>query len=374
MSFSQPPEGRLFINPVNMSETMPKILRCGLFTLCLAVFASAYANQPARLVDRITLPGSPLKSFDIGFASHGVYALADRSNASVDLIDTHTRRILAQVGGFAGAKPGDQGGPNGVTIVDGRQIWAGDGNSSVKIIDLKTRRIVASVSTGGLKRVDELGYDPRDHLVIAANNADQPPFVTLISSRAPYAVASRIELPRATDGLEQPVWDPRSGMIFLAIPVLDGEPAKGGIAVIDPRQHKLVGMHEVSQCMPGGLAVGPANQLLVGCSDDAVSAGFPAHSLLLDAISGKMIRTFPQVGGSDEVWYDGRSGRYALAAVANPGGPVLGMIDARHERWLGNVPSGKSAHSVASVDGAVFVPVGAGDKACPRGCVKVFDR
>lgn len=353
---------------------MAKIFRRSCFVLCLALLASAQANEPARQVDRIALPGSPLKSFDIGFAAHGVYALADRSNASVDLIDTHTRRILGQVGGFAGAKPGDQGGPNGVTIIDGRQIWAGDGNSSVKIIDLKTRRTVASVSTGGLKRVDELGYDRRDHLVVAANNADQPPFVTLISSRAPYAVKSRIELPRATSGLEQPVWDSRSGMIFLAIPELDGKPAKGGIAVIDPRQRKLVGMDEVSQCMPAGLALGPKNRLLVGCSDDAVHAGFPSHSLVLDASTGKVLQTFPQVGGSDEIWYDARSGRYALAAVANPGGPVLGLIDAKHERWLGNVPSGRNAHSVAGADGSFFVPVAAGDKTCPDGCVKIFAR
>lgn len=355
-----------------MDEVMIKILRYSFFTLCLGLLAAAHASEPARLLDRISLPGAPLKSFDIGFAEHGVYALADRSNAAVDLIDTHTRRFLGRVGGFTGAKHDDQGGPNGVVIVDGRQIWAGDGNSSVKIIDLASRRIIASVSTGGSKRVDELGYDPRDHLVIAANNADQPPFVTLISSRPPYAVESHIKLPRATDGLEQSVWDPRTGMIFFAIPELDGKPAKGGIAVIDPRQRKLVGMDHVFQCMPAGLALGPADQLLVGCSDDAVSAGFPAHTLLLDTRTGKVAGSFGRVGGSDEIWYDAESGRYALAAVANPGGPVLGMIDAWHRRWLGNVSSGKDAHSVAGADGSFFVPVAAGDAACPEGCVKVF--
>jgi hypothetical protein len=351
---------------------MFKIFRRSFFTLCLALATSAHADAPARLVDRISLPGAPLKSFDIGFAEGAVYALADRSNAAVDLIDTHTRRFLGRVGGFAGAKQDDQGGPNGVVIIDNRQIWAGDGNSSVKIIDLASRHTVTSVSTGGVKRVDELGYDPRDHLVIAANNADQPPFVTLISSHPPYAVRARIQLPRATSGLEQSVWDPGTGMIYLAIPELDGKPAKGGIAVIDPPQGKIIGVHEVSQCMPAGLAVGPKYQLLVGCSDDAVNAGFPAHSLLLDARSVKVIQSFGQVGGSDEVWYGVRSGRYALAAVANPGGPVIGMIDARRQRWLGNVPSGKSAHSVAGVDGMLFVPVGAGDNVCPGGCVKVF--
>lgn len=68
------------------------------------------------------------------------------------------------VGGFAGATHGGEGGSNGIVIVDGRQIWVGNGNGSVEIIDLAYRRAVASVSTVGVKRVDELGYDPRDHL------------------------------------------------------------------------------------------------------------------------------------------------------------------------------------------------------------------
>jgi DNA-binding beta-propeller fold protein YncE len=341
-----------------------------------AAVVPAYSNPaPAlRHIASIKIPGAPLANFDIGFAAGGVYALADRSNSALDLVNARSRKVIGQVKGFAGARDGDLGGPNGVTIVDGRYVWAGDGDSSVKVVDIASKRVVASVSTGGKKRVDELGYDPRDQLVVAANNADDPPFVTLISSRPPYAVKATIKLARATDGLEQPVWDARTGYVYLAIPVLDGTKAKGGVAVIDPRQGKLVGMDEVSECMPAGLAAGPNGQLLVGCSDDAVSAGFPAHSLLLDARSGHVTASFGRVGGSDEVWYDARSGRYALAAVANPGGPVLGVIDARHGRWLGNLPSGTDAHSVAADDGSFFVPVSVGDNTCPKGCVKVFER
>lgn len=86
--------------------------------------------------------------------------------------------------------------------------------------------------------------------------------------------------------------------------------------------------------------------------------------LLLDARSVRVTDSFGRIGGSDEVWYDARSGRYALAAVANPGGPLVGIIDARRRRWLGNFPSGKDAHSVAGEDGTLFVPIGAGDAAC----------
>ncbi len=124
--------------------------------------------------------------------------------------------------------------------------------------------------------------------------------------------------------------------------------------------------------MPSGLD----GRLLVGCSDDAVAAGFPAKSLVMSARSGRILATIDQVGGSDEVWYDAKSRRYYLAAAANPGGPVLGVVDAQTNRWIGNFPSGERAHSVAADlrTGRVFVPIQAhkdgGD--CTSGCIAVY--
>ncbi len=337
---------------------------------------AAVSGPPLRRVATIDLPGQPLTSFDIGDVGDGVFALADRSNAGVDLIDVRTLRDLGRIDGFAGNRPDHRGGPNGVHIVGADQVWAGDGDSSVKIADLRTRHVVASVATGGRHRVDELTVDPRDHLVIAANNADRPAFVTLISTRAPYPILGRITLPRATHGLEQPLWDPSTGKIYLAIPELDGVASRGGIAVIDPRSARLRTVWPVSDCMPAGLALGPGDHLLVGCSDDAVAAGFPAQSLVIDTNDGRLVKRFAQVGGSDEVGYDRRLAVFVLAASANPGGPVLGVISARTLQWLGNVPSGPEAHSVATDprSGRVFVPVAAGDSTCPRGCVEVLGR
>ncbi len=344
----------------------------GLALLCAA--GPVHAAPVPRVIQRIDIPGHALRSFDIGFARDGLYAFADRSNAGVDLIDTRSLRFLGRIDGFAGARAADQGGPNGVLLVGTRQVWAGDGGSRVRIADLATRRIVATVSTGGVKRVDEMALDARDHLVIAANNADKPPFLSFISTRPPYRVLGRVVLERATHGLEQPLWDPRSGRVYVSVPELDGLPALGGVAVIDPRTRSLVGTREVARCMPAGLALGPGGNLLVGCSDDAVAAGFGARSLLLDPTNGKLLRTYGQVGGSDEVWYDPAWGRFLLAAVAEPGGSVLGVIDALNGRWLRNLRTGAHAHSVAAdpVNGRAFVPVAAGDPGCKRGCVEVF--
>ena len=75
------------------------------------------------------------------------------------------------------------------------------------------------------------------------------------------------------------MWDPASGLIYLFIPELDHIKAHG--AVTNPRTRKLLRSLPVSRCIPAGLALGPHHHLLLGCSDDGVAAGFPAHSLLL---------------------------------------------------------------------------------------------
>ncbi|MDE2449746.1 MAG: cytochrome C nitrite reductase [Gammaproteobacteria bacterium] len=324
------------------------------------------------------MPGEPLKSFDIGFVNaDGVYALADRSNRGLDFFDSATGRFLGRATGFKGfdaAGGSEVSGPNGVVAVGRHEFWAGDGDSTVKAVDLRTKKVIASIPTGGKKRADEVAYDARDHLLIAVNNADDPPFVTFISTRS-HQVVGRLELKRASDGAEQPVWDPASGLLYISIPSLDEVKSRGAVAVIDPRTRKLLKFMPVAQCMPAGLALGPRDELLLGCSDDAIKAGFPARSFVMSAATGKIVATFPKVGGSDEVWSDLEAGRYYLAAVANTGGPVLGVADSTSNRWIGNWPTGSHAHSVAAdaTTGKVLVPIAAGSASdCVRGCIAVF--
>lgn len=342
--------------------------------------SSAMAAAPLAPAGMIPLPGKPLAKFDVSVAdSHaGLYALADRSNAAVDFFDLHSRHFTWRATGFAGQASGGSStaGPNGLVFVGRHQLWAGDGNSSVKVVDLDTHRVVASVDTGGKKRVDELAYDPQDNIVIAANNADTPAFLSVISAKPPYRIVAHISVPQATNGLEQPVWDPQTHLFYVAVPVLHGNPALGGIAVIDPHTRRILRVENVRDCEPAGLALGPHQHLLAGCSDDAVAQGFPAKSIILDARTGQVLATFRQVGGSDEVYYNRKNRSFDLAAVANPGGPVLGVIDAVKDKWVQNLPSGPHAHSVAADgnSGDVFVPVaaGAGNRICPSGCIRVY--
>jgi len=345
-----------------------------------AACATALAASVQR-VDTLRVPGEPLSSFDIGVVNDaGVYALADRSNKGVDLIEAATGKFIGRVTGFTGfdkAAGSSAGGPDGLVAVGTDELWAGDGDSTVKVIDLKSRAIIHTISTGGSRRVDEMAYDPADHLVIVVNNADKPAFVTFISSET-YKVLGKVALDHATDGAEQPAWEPVTGKEYLSIPVLDDVDANGAVAVFDPHTLKLEKMLPVSKCMPAGLAVGPDAHLLLGCSEDAIASGFPAQSLVVDARSGKVIATIDKVGGSDEVGYDSQTGNYYLAAAKNSGGPVLGVVDARTNRWIANLPSGPRAHSVAAdpKSGRVFVPIQAHQNSadCASGCIAVYAR
>ncbi len=331
---------------------------------------AAAVPEPLHRLETLVVPGRPLRKFDIGFVNaKGVYALSDKSNHSLDLFVAATGRFLGRATGFGS-------GPHGVVAVGRNEFWAGDGDSgTVKVVSVRTHRIVASIATEPGKVTDELTYDPRDHLVAVVSKHEGPPIINLISTRSRKLVG-RVPVPEATDGAEQPLWDPVSGLLYVSIPVLDHVKAHGAIAVLNPRRQTLLKLIFLEKCMPAGLALGPHDDLLVGCSDDAVAAGFPARSLIVDASSGRIVARLPQVGGSDEVYSDARAGRYYLAAVANPGGPVLGVVDSRTRRWLANVPTGSDAHSVAvdAATGRVFVPIAASAARgpCHRGCIAVY--
>ncbi|MGH8290996.1 MAG: YncE family protein, partial [Steroidobacteraceae bacterium] len=334
-----------------------------------ALTLAAAGTTTLQRIGTLSIPGKPLMKFDIGFVNaDGIYAFADKSNHSLDLFNAATGRFLGRATGFAD-------GPKGVVAVGTNEFWASEGDSgTVKVVDVHSHRIVASIPTEHGKETDELSYDPRDHLVAVVSKHDGPPDLNFISTQTRRLVG-HVQLTHATDGAESSVWDPESGLIYLALPVLDHVEAHGAIAVIDPHSYSLVKQFPVEKCVPAGLALGPHDELLVGCSDDAVAAGFPAQSLIISASSGKVLARL-QVGGSDEVWSDMAAGRYYLAAVANPGGPVLGIVNSRTRTWIANLPTGPDAHSVAADanSGKVFVPIAASRTggACRRGCIGVY--
>lgn len=322
------------------------------------------ANPTVKLA-KIPVPGKPLASFDISWVDPiaGKYYLADRTNSSIDVVSIATNQVIQQIGGFKGfTGKNSSSGPDGVIVTfSNKEAWAGDGDSTVKVVDLQAGKIVASISSGGKLRVDEMTYDPKENIIIAANNADDPPFVTFFSVGS-RTVLKKIEYPDA-EGLEQPYYDADSGNIYMSVDHTKKNPG-GQIDEIDPKTLTVSTSFPLNDCDPTGLTGGYKNQILVGC-------GTAGHMPILDKITGKILADFPNAPNVDEVWFNPGDNRYY---GAGSGPQQLAVIDAATMTLLQNVETGLGAHSVAAdpVTNHIFAPVAAPDPACPSGCIAVW--
>ena len=360
------------------------------------------------LVDTIDVASAKgLGTFDISYVDPtlGLYVLSDRTNASVDFFNTRTDQFIRRVGGFAGvvnnpttgAADSNLSGPDGVTIVADREVWAGDGDSTVKVISIAAGKVLDTISTGGKMRSDEMAWDKADHILAVANDADTPPFVTLIDTDS-HHILQKIYFdgtngtPDATlTGIEQTQWSPETGQFYVSVPqIVANDPTKGGVAVINPKTLAVTAVYPVSDCTPAGLALGPNHQALIGCSAAfGTSPNVVSQSLVINIETGAVVKAIPEVGGSDEVWFDPSSENYYLAARGDTTStgkvtPELGTVNAL-DNWFENaVSTSVSAHSVAAdaVTRRVFVPIGfpaAGTSdptnPCPtvtQGCIAVY--
>ena len=328
----------------------------------MATATTTLAHQAAVTYQQIAvIPVAGLTSFDISFVerSSQTYYLADRSHKAVDFFNAATNDVESRVTGFVGpSTSNDTAGPNGIVVVgDQHELWAGDGDSTVKVIDLRSRTIVATISTGGTNRADEMAYDQKDKILVVANDAEIVPFVSFIDTRT-RIVVGKVQFPDATNGLEQPVWDPATHLFYLSVPRLGADPTSGGIAVLDPRTRSLVRTRPVTDCEPAGLALGPSQHLLLGCSGDGIAA-WQAQLQVMDARTGAIVKVITGIGGADEVWFNPGDKHYYVAARFDPSGPKLGIIDARTDTLIQTVATATNSHSVAAdpINNHIFVPL-----------------
>lgn len=382
--------------------------------LCVPVmFAAGMASgdETFTATQAISLPGGQkITSFDISFVDPriGNYFLADRTNKAVDVVDTSTNTIATQLtdptdpfAGFTGNN--DTSGPNGVLITDHNRVWVGDGGSLLKVLDLGTGGELAKIDTGGAKRADELCFDRRDRKILIANDAETPfPFVTFVDADS-YAVLKRITMdgtngtPKATNGIEQCQWSPRTGKIYLNIPEVNGpgnDTQPGAVLVISPETmaiEKTFTIPLASCAGPQGMALGPRDQILLGCNAPGPSGNSP--TAVIDEHDGRVVATLDHESGSDEVDYNPGDNHYFLAESGPPGTGVpqaLGVVDAgppaREDASVSTSPGGAgvgSNHSVASdpVTGHVYMPIASTAKSSicssaggndSTGCIAVF--
>jgi hypothetical protein len=361
------------------------------------------AKTPLEAIGVVPLPGAALNSSDIAFVDPGTerFYLADRSNNGVDIIDAENDTFAGRVVGFAGT-PGTNGpGPNGVLVTPNRILFAGDGNATVQAADVDPASpdyltIIKSVNVANgpcntavpntCNRADEVGYDPKDHKVLAAVNAptsgdkSATPYAALIDANT-YATVF-VTIPNITTtanggGLEQPLWDGELGVFFLTVPSVGPASGSGEIAVINPKTGVVKKAYPTPGCSPTGEVLAPFQRLVVNCGNSAAVP--PVNQLLiLNATNGHLITTVPGVS-SDELWFNpGDDLVYAtstpnLWAVDPQSGTVFQTI---------NDPGGRNMAAFAE-NNHVFTPVraaagdqctkyGVGTAAAPVGCVAVF--
>ncbi|WP_207004082.1 YncE family protein [Trinickia mobilis] len=344
------------------------------------------APTPPKLLTNIAVPNasSPPFSFDIGYVEAGKYYLTDRNNKAIDVVDTKSNTLIAQIPGpFTGAgATTDESGPDGIVGITGTNtIYVGDVDS-IKVIDTAAQKTVNTIviSNSG-SRVDEGCYDPDDHLVLFTSPGDSPPFATFISTLTQTPVAKLVF--NGSSGLEACVYDPVTKSFLMNNDGTSANP-NGQLDVITASS-AAAGSPSVSKsfplgkCGPAGIVLGPNNDVLVGCDPPA---GNPLITLIMDRATGAIHITLP-FGGVDQVNYDPASNRYFLPArhyvtggtAASSGfDPQMGVVDGASRQLLFMIPVGTGAHSVAidSALGQVYVPFQAGAGQFPNGGISVF--
>ena len=434
-----------------------------LATAPVLVAGSAWADhsgkkvEPAvRLLSSIPIPVSPSNklggtfSFDISFVdqSDGTYYLADRNNKAVDALfaESIVKQIVPNNGhaAFAGISPPAfstaTAGPNGV-VAAFPWLFVTDAPSRVLSFDLRQNPplTVSEVTTlpGEPTRADELAYDPKDGLILAINNASTPPVATLVSvdkTTGALAVVKNIFLGTAPgqsgvdaqNGAEQPVWDPGTQKFYLSIPQITANPTVGGVIRISTTG-TVEATYLIDFCSPAGLALGPKEDLLVGCNtiwatDGSLWTGNADRNthtaapqlVVLNAKTGSIEANVLGAGVVDEVWFNKGDNHYYAAssgsnlapnalfparppvgtATAAPvnisqGAATLDVIDALSETLDQRVPTlnvpandgthpAGTAHSVAADADTnhVFVPIAANNAvpSCLTGCITIYGR
>src|ERR1035437_10104472 len=394
----------------------------------------APTTTQTKCITAVQIPGNPIRSFDISWVNpdRAEYYLGDRSNAGIDIINTQTLTFKRTIGGFvgikltgAGAVDNNVSGPDGVTS-HGRWLYAGDGDSTLKVIDLNAptaSAIKQSITTGGTTRLDEMALTPDGKLLIAANNAEDPPFATLFNANGDAATSNVTKITKISVdasiipaghglSLEQPTWDPTTNRCYTSIPIIANNPigcnygqlpgaitCHGGMLVTDPfalgaptatqgafNATTNTGVVPLHACSPNGATVGPNDNLMLGCTPGNNPSD--TTTLVINATT-KYYANIGGITGSDEVWYNKGDNRYYLGDSKMIGGAELGVVDGTSV-LIEAIPQSANSHSVAADSklNRIFVPqvaptsivgvggdtttVGQGICGSTNGCVAVY--
>jgi len=330
---------------------------CGNQTVAFPTVTNSYV-----FVTTIAIPNVPASGWSEAYSSvdaaNGYYLLSDRTNAAVDVVDMASMTFLrfAGQGSFVGNRtsPKSAAGPNDVVPIGGGNAAASDGNSNVVFVNLNTGATLGNVTvpgTGKTNRVDLIGFDADDNILMGANDAAQPwPVVSFISTVPPYSVLGTVQLTGA-GGAEKPTYDPIQKKFLVGVPSTPANPG-GEIDVFDPKTRALVKVYPTTNnCGPAGTTMGPNEQLAVSC------ANLPAASQILDATNGALLGSVGVAAGCDQVWYNPGDNRYSFAC-SHTTPPNVTVVDASTLTAITTITTVSSANgvSVNPANNRIYIP------------------
>jgi DNA-binding beta-propeller fold protein YncE len=267
-------------------------------------------KSPLKTVADIPLPGTAVR-FDYQSLdpSSGRLYIAHMNAGHLVVFDTATRKVLANIGGFARV--------HGVWAVsDLARVFASvTGEHEVAVVDTQTLRTIAKV--GPINYPDGIAYAPGPKRVFVS---DEHGNTDAVIDAQTNNLIKKIEL---GGGAGNTVYDPKSERILVAVH------EKNELVAIDPVKLEIIGRYPLPGVKePHGISVDVANQL-------AFVAGAGNHMLaVVDLTNMKTLGTYavgddPDVlafdpglkqlyvsAESGEVWVYRESGK-SLVAVGN---------------------------------------------------------
>ncbi len=369
-----------------------------------------HVNDPSKAPKRpafhetlIRLPGISRSRVDASMlfafgdarvdSQHSLYLLADQTAGALDVVDVRRRSLVRQIVSgpcsrcrFTGADSRSwpaRSGPSAIALVNGSSLaWVGD-VGAVELVDYELGNIVRTIDIDAPNGMASLFwsshacYDSTDRLLMVVNSDDPTPFLSVIDTQSAKRI-KRIDFPRSL-GLGDCAYRAVDHSFYFTVAgspqEQEGALASLQVDRIASNSPKIVTFVR-PQCSPNALSMDDTQaRLLVGCAPlyvptpiyDLAVHRIPLETVIFDLNTKRFHTNIQDVGGAQSIAFDSRRARWYVAApdmtdTGYPDGnatPVLGIVDARQDRWLENIPTDASAHSIAvdSVSGRIFMPI-----------------